>query len=392
MNKRLHELDSLRGIAALTVMFSHLMLVFPLVWNTTSPEGTSLWIKAFFFSPLRIAWAGHEAVIFFFVLSGFVLSLPLWSKDRPLANYTSYLTKRVLRIYPPYLVSAILAIAACHFWGGHVVPNVSDWFNQSWQTPVTTTAVIDHALMIGSFNNCDYNPVLWSLVHEMRISIVFPLVIFALRKWEKAFWLLPFAFSATDWLSVSLRHKNLINFEHDYFNTLHYLGFFIVGALLAKYTPALMHGAASLSRFSKVVWGLCAVAVYTNAFWLPVQINRISYSFGKLFSKPWTQDWITCAGVVTFIMIALSTGRMSRLLASRILLFLGAISYSLYLIHALILKSLATLLSSHLRLEIIVIACAMLAIPAAWLCWNLVERPTIYLGQKLSKFLQERSI
>ena len=53
-------LDSLRGIAALMVIFHHF-------WEMNHPSDDRL-------RPWLFFCAGHEAVIFFFVLSGFVLS------------------------------------------------------------------------------------------------------------------------------------------------------------------------------------------------------------------------------------------------------------------------------------------------------------------------------
>lgn len=62
------ELDGLRGLAALMVFFSHAMgLLYP------TPLITYLQS-----SPFRILWDGAAAVDFFFVLSGFVLTLLHW--------------------------------------------------------------------------------------------------------------------------------------------------------------------------------------------------------------------------------------------------------------------------------------------------------------------------
>ncbi|PEE31573.1 acyltransferase, partial [Bacillus toyonensis] len=49
MSKRINELDSIRGLAAITVVFGHFCLMLPSLPNS---------IK---FSPLRFLWAGGEA-------------------------------------------------------------------------------------------------------------------------------------------------------------------------------------------------------------------------------------------------------------------------------------------------------------------------------------------
>lgn len=64
MNNRFNEFDSLRGLAAVSVVLCHLL-----------PLGNYTLINTLDKTPFHLLWAGHEAVILFFILSGFVLSL-----------------------------------------------------------------------------------------------------------------------------------------------------------------------------------------------------------------------------------------------------------------------------------------------------------------------------
>jgi peptidoglycan/LPS O-acetylase OafA/YrhL len=80
-----YQLDSLRFYAALSVMLGHFCLINGDYYLLMQPQ--------YFFA------AGHEAVILFFVLSGFALT------DSILNNkfiYFSYEIKRIIRIYPTY--------------------------------------------------------------------------------------------------------------------------------------------------------------------------------------------------------------------------------------------------------------------------------------------------
>ena len=75
---RVEQLDSLRGLAAMSVVVSHHLLVFPAVFEafkskTPGPDEALLLLP-----PVYIFWAGHCAVVLFFVLSGYVLSLPVF--------------------------------------------------------------------------------------------------------------------------------------------------------------------------------------------------------------------------------------------------------------------------------------------------------------------------
>ena len=383
MARRFHELDSLRGVAAFSVMLSHVFLVFPLIWNTARPDEASWWLKLVMFSPLRVAWAGHEAVIFFFVLSGFVLALMYFSSGTK-PPYRLYLIKRIIRIYPPYLIAALLAIGLREIFFKGAVPAASDWFNQSWQSAPTATSIADHVLMIGSFKNCDFNPVLWSLVHEMRISIIFPIIAWALIRYEKPCLILPILFTFTYWLSMSLKYRGTLTFEHDYFATLHYTGFFIVGAMLAKHREQLIHTASRIPKRFKWLLLAAAIGAYSNAFWLPYYSPKMGV-ITLILQKTWFQDWISAAGVLIFINLALSSGAMSGVLASKPLQFLGGISYSLYLFHALVLKVVITVLSQTIPLPAalgIAVACALLV---STLSWRYIETPCIQLGRSFAK-------
>ena len=56
---------------------------------------------------------------------------------------------------------------------------LSEWFNRSWTIESSQLNI----LLVGKYNTDAYNGVIWSLVHEMRISIIFPLILMiCLRK------------------------------------------------------------------------------------------------------------------------------------------------------------------------------------------------------------------
>jgi peptidoglycan/LPS O-acetylase OafA/YrhL len=115
--KKLLFLDGLRGLAALYVLVGHARW---LLWEGYSegyrlhPEHYSLAGKLLVFALSLFRW-GHEAVLFFFVLSGFVIHLRYATglKRDPAYpfGFLGYLARRARRLYPPLLVA--LAIT----WG-----------------------------------------------------------------------------------------------------------------------------------------------------------------------------------------------------------------------------------------------------------------------------------
>ncbi|MBU9330306.1 acyltransferase family protein, partial [Burkholderia multivorans] len=89
-NERLHELDSLRGIAAVGVI----------AWHYTNHFHASP------FPRLMAPFYGHGLLLvdFFFVLSGFVLARTYWNDSRS-SDFRSNLRDRIARIYPLHVIT-----------------------------------------------------------------------------------------------------------------------------------------------------------------------------------------------------------------------------------------------------------------------------------------------
>jgi peptidoglycan/LPS O-acetylase OafA/YrhL len=365
-SQRFFQLDALRGLAAVTVVFAHVLHVLP----KDHPEGiANLLATAAARTPLAIVFAGHEAVILFFVLSGFVLSLP-YLEGRPL-DYGSYLVRRVFRIYVPYLCSVGGAIAANALFYGGEIEALSHWFNRVWAARISLSSICDHVLFLGCFPNAQFNPIYWSLVHEMRISVFFPFVaLFLLRlSWRGAF------ASALGVSLVGVIANKISGSGTDYFYTLHYLGFFILGHLLARHRTTL--GRLYAQQSSWVIGAvLCAgIAAYTG---------------GKQLKFIVLQDWMIGAGASIFIVLSLSSSRMSALLAHQPIRFLGQVSYSLYLWHAVVLVSLVHLLYDILPLWCVLGLAFVGSLILAAGSYRFIEAPAIGAGKRICETFKRK--
>jgi peptidoglycan/LPS O-acetylase OafA/YrhL len=124
---RLHHLDSLRGIAAVVVMLHH-------------------WRDMFTVSPVTLflvpAFAGPNSVKLFFVLSGFVLSLPYWCGRQ--SSYDKYLVRRICRIYLPYAGAVVIAVIVGSRLLNSSLP-LTPWFYHTWHEPFTTKLALETA-------------------------------------------------------------------------------------------------------------------------------------------------------------------------------------------------------------------------------------------------------
>jgi peptidoglycan/LPS O-acetylase OafA/YrhL len=365
--KRLPEIDAVRGIAAATVVAWHSLLIFPSIGADTRAAGLT-WLNVVKYSPLRAVFAGPQAVLLFFVISGFVLSLPLLGERRP--DYRRFFIRRVARIWPAYAVACLCAFAATAAAGNSRIDRLSPWFNSVWQRPVTPGAVAHHLILVDRFPTGSFDPVLWSLVYEMRLSIVFPLivlaVVFARRWWLAAAGALILTYVATR------AAPNASVLGGSYTVTLRYAGFFATGVLLAIHRGALVSGYQRLPSRERVAVALAGLIVYTYPFWMWRPHSVVA-------------DYVAAAlGSGAFLVVALGARRVSWLLRTRPMQVLGRVSYSLYLLHALVVVGLTHVLYGRAPLAVIVLGVWPVALGAAYLSERFVEQPGIRVGRTLA--------
>jgi peptidoglycan/LPS O-acetylase OafA/YrhL len=366
--KHLGELDALRGIAAVAVMFFH----FHFLWEES---GHPRWEKRLFmFPPLKFLIAGHAAVILFFLLSGFVLALPRIRGRRQ--SYAGYISKRICRIYLPYLVALALAVAGC--WRFHGLEAYGFWFHLTWREAPNWRLVLQHVLLLGDYDSSAYNTAFWSVVQEMRISIVFPFVCaFVLRRSNAAGaaiggLLFLIAFALEQFAQVPYTVSSAIS----------YLGIFIFGILAARLKDGMSAWLRQMSwmKLQMFFWGSVLLFFYAHSFALVLRVGEKG------------SDMFTAIAGVGLISYCLTDRRASAALKGRILRFLGRISYSLYLLHGTVMFALAYLTYGRLSLSAIIVPFFMITIVLAMAMRKVVEVPSINLGHAIAERLEKRQV
>lgn len=179
-------LDSLRGLAALVVLVGHARW---LLWEGYSegyklhPDSYSVIgkISVYFLSLFSF---GHQAVMFFFVLSGFVIHLKysknIVQKNDPAFHLGTYIKRRIARIYPPLILSLILTFCL-DLLGAYL--GFTIYASDTNNALISSNIFFDHS--ISSFlNNLFLNPdskafgsnsPIWSLKLEWWFYLLFPL-------------------------------------------------------------------------------------------------------------------------------------------------------------------------------------------------------------------------
>ncbi|WP_147426189.1 acyltransferase family protein [Teichococcus wenyumeiae] len=311
---RIEQLDALLGMAALCVVLNHYVQVVPetvrqaaQISDLSQLEAwASLWTWLRF-TPLRLMINGQAAVMVFFVLSGFVLFASLQAQPR--ISWTTFLIKRFSRIYVPFAVVIIAAAAAYQI--AHPVPSAasSEWLNGLLMMTMTYSLPA-HLLMTGEPDGMTLNPVIWTLIHEMRVALFIP-AIFALCR----------AAGAVKTLLLCTMISVMASFSMPGFlsgswqNTFHFLWMFVAGGALAMHRMKIVATLNRLPRMSTLgLWALAAALLLAG-------IDRV-----------WS-DLLVGLGACLVIALCLSPNLVTRTLNTGLPRWLGRISYSLYLVH-----------------------------------------------------------
>ncbi|WP_454825897.1 acyltransferase family protein [Paraburkholderia xenovorans] len=172
---RNQSLEGLRGVAAVMVIFSHLVLTF---WPNmavniiAAPHGP---FQEFIFnSPLTFLFSGNLAVCIFFVLSGYVLTAKFWRTEDMSVIWT-LAARRYFRLMPPVLLSLLIGYAMLK--AGLILAHEKDaptWISWTYSlTPVLQTAVYDGLFRAFLSDKAYvYNPVTWTMRYEFLGSLL----------------------------------------------------------------------------------------------------------------------------------------------------------------------------------------------------------------------------
>ncbi|MGN7193172.1 acyltransferase family protein [Bacillus mycoides] len=371
--ERHEELDSIRGISSLVVMIGHYLMIFSAFQNYSYEDNKPFVVYLLKETPARLIFSsGNESVIIFFVLSGFVLYESIQKTN---SSYGSYLLKRICRIYIPYIVAIVIAIICQTTISKYGISYLSEWFNRSWTIESSLSLIAQHVLLVGKYNTDTYNSVIWSLVHEMRISIIFPLVLMVcLRKTVRGSLLSLFNFSICSVVILFLFRSSLT--LTSYVLTLHYTVLFLLGALVAKYKNNLIAFYSNCTKNTKITWFLFAILLYMYEG----LIGEIKVLNNFIF-----RDYVVAISACLFVILSLSVSTFSTLLRNKYLLYLGEISYSLYLYHLISLFSLIYMLNEILPLTIILIMSLILSFILATISYLFVEKFSFRLGKYITK-------
>lgn len=318
---RFEELDAFRGLAALSVVLFHYTTRYEQVYHHTS-------------APLfSIPW-GHYGVQFFFIISGFVIFMTL----ERCKSWKDFVISRFSRLFPAYWAAVCLTYLV-----GTLAP-LPDQHYEPVQLAVNLT-------MLQSFF---YIPaidgVYWSLAWELNFYIIMLgfFVLSLLSNFEK---LAPLWLLAMLGNSVAMHAGVDIPWKVQTFLVLKYTNLFIAGIIFYQLKTN------GYTKYRLALLGACLLAEF--------------YSGGL------ESGWFML-GFITLFFLALHS--KLAFLKSAPLLWLGGISYTLYLVHQMIgFRIIFSLESVGLSATQAILISLAISLFIATLITRTIERPMLKL-------------
>ena len=276
---RLNQLDALRGLAAMAVVLFHFSTRFSELYPQAAPQVWSV--------PL-----GYVGVNLFFIISGFVIFMTVERTARP----ADFVVSRISRLYPAYWVAIILTFCITHA------------LSLPGKTVSLTTALANGLMFHGFFRVAHVDGVYWTLEVELLFYALI-LALFVTGRLAKVHWVLlgllalrlAYHFAAVgwgqDWSWTVFRLLNLRN-----------IAWFALGICCYQWVQPLSERKHA------------ALAAYTAG--------------AALLSLALTESALAGLLGLGFGLIVLAAARgQLRWLEARPFVWLGAISYPLYLLH-----------------------------------------------------------
>lgn len=377
------ELEGLRGIAAIMVVIFHFLQGFfaVTIYGLGSPKAPVQHMRFednLYGSPLAVLFSGTFAVAIFFVLSGFVLSIGFFKTRRP-----DIIKKLAFKRYPRLMLPALASILLCwlvlklgfsHTADASAITN-SGWLLDRWNfDPSFLGALKDGVWTIFTTSAPNhYNHVLWTMGIEFAGSfIVFGAVLL-------------FAESRLRWwlYGVLLVVVAMLNI---------WLAGFVIGMVFADLYA---QGYLVYKQRKKVVLaGLLALALFLGGY----PRAGVGDTIYRYFKVPHLgidfQSLYMIVGASILIYLVLTTKSFATFLQHKRISVLGKYTFSLYLVHSLVLFSFTAAifiaLSGHMGYNRAAFLSFAASVPVivvlTWAFERYIDAPSVKFASVLSNF------
>lgn len=325
-NKHMPALDGLRGIAALIVVVSHYS------------NETNLW------GGFLGSGAGQAGVILFFILSGFLITKLHIDQQFNLKNCGAYAIRRIARVYPYFvIVAALPAFLVWVGFPGKIGMVEIDSFPK----------YLRQILLIERGAN-----VFWTIQVEILFYASF-IFIWLLARAAVNSIVVFLMVSLVVGLSLLLKPKTGFLF----FDSAHIFLIGVLSAIVYKWLP---------QRISGLAWSVAGLSLLLS---VPLTFPVIYKSLTGIEIDPWLSVLVLAQLAALFNLALRGSGLLGSLLSSKVLVWLGKISFSIYLLHYFVLVGFLSLVGPVTNHALYFLCVMSLIIPISWIGYKYVEMP-----------------
>lgn len=360
-NARSNNLDFIRFILAISVMFCHCFVMY---------YGTEESVEPLFVASRGQASIGTLAVNFFFTISGYLI-LQSWHKSN---NVWDFLKKRIVRIYPAFIVASFLCVFVFAPLG------TIDWFqpfgywnlfysnlNYAWiakDVLLLQTPWVPWTLKYVPISEA-INASLWTIKYEFICYLLIPILAFA-RLLRHRF-MLPILFFIAYTALILQEDFRIYYFNWEEFPIIgkpdfmpRFVTYFLAGMCFYTYKDLIPR--------SRLLFGIALVLFAVGLF----GIKGLSYTqpiLGSylLFYLAFTQT--------------ISFKNFSKA---------GDFSYGIYVYAWPVQQLVIVFFEKHLNISLLFMLSLMFTLPLAWLSWHYVEKPFLNFKKKKKVVVQKQ--
>jgi peptidoglycan/LPS O-acetylase OafA/YrhL len=369
--EKIKYLDGLRGLAALIVVLSHFVVVFyPALYTGEASEVhfVSELEVVIAGTPLNLLYNGNFAVCIFFILSGYVLTYRFF-RDKDTETLKSGAFRRYIRLLVPVLFSnlvALILMKASLFYNVQAgsITKSTFMFTELWKfNPSFWDFLKESFFGVFFLDQCNYNPVLWTMTYEFIGSFM----VFILAA-----------------LIGRFKYRRLIYAVLCVLLFRTYYVAFLIGFILSDLT---FNG--YLEIFRNWIAKLILAGLLLGSYPAGMDVSNTMYIFFNFMYMPIDPIFFHMLGSICIMLALLNSQRLQKFFSSRPFVYLGRISFSMYLIHMIVIGSLSSylflVLNRSLSYDLSFVIVFAVSLIVIFLVSNLVSRYVDEKGILLSR-------